>query len=69
MMVVMISFFISTFLFQYTQFIQEDVYFNIHLMVRRNATKNVLNGDSLISYVMNSYRIFINRKEFILFLL
>ena len=56
MTVVVISFFISTFLFQYSQFIQEDVYFDIHIMVRRNTTYNALNDDSSIYSVVNSFR-------------
>ena len=68
MIVIVISFFISTFLFQYSQFIQQDVYFDIHKMVIRNTTSNVLNDDSSMSSVMNSFRIIIDRKEFILFL-
>ena len=56
MTVVVISFLISTFLFQYSQFIQEDVYFDIHIMVRRNTTYNALNDDSSIYSVVNSFR-------------
>ena len=65
MIVVVMSFFISTFLFQYSQFIQEDVYYDIYMMVRRNATSNVLNSDSSISSVMSLLGIIIDRREFI----
>ena len=68
MIVVVISFLISTFLYQFSQFIQEDVYFDIHMMVIRNTTMNDLNSDSSISSVVNSFRIITDRKEFILFL-
>ena len=67
MMVVMMPFFISTFLFQYSQFIQEEVYFDIHMIVRRNITSIVLNNDSSVSSVMRLLGIIIDRKEFILF--
>ena len=56
MIVVVMSFFISTYLVQYTQFIQEDVYFDIHMIVRRNSSKNALNGDNSINSVVNSFR-------------
>ena len=56
MIMVVISFFISTFLFQCSQFIQEDVSFDIHMMVRRNTTNNDLNDDNSISSVVNSFR-------------